>query len=436
MAAERFGPYRLDELIGRGGMGEVYRAFDTVKQRTVALKRLPVALAAGTEFQARFRRESALAARLTEPHIIPIHDYGEIDGQLFIDMRLVTGHDLASVLAEQGAMRPTRAMDIVGQVARALDAAHTDGLIHRDVKPSNVLITGEDGDEFAYLVDFGIARALAGTGESTSITATGATVGTLDYMAPEQLLAGPIDGRVNVYSLACVLFETLTGAKPFQGDGPPAMIHAHLHLDRPRPSTRRPGVPVALDGVIARGMAKDPEQRYPTAGALAAAARAALVVPMVERAQQPVTSPLVSTVVGPNPAAGRTTQSSTSPPMRVPVVPARSRAQPQAGRARLAALLLLVSVVAFGIQQAIVHARPPGSGPVQTAPQPTQTGPPQSGQTTPQSVHGPWTVEGYGYRYSVESVARTSHKWGAPSHVGRSPSPDSSRRPRRATLPM
>lgn len=152
-----------------------------MKQRTVALKRLPVALAADAEFQARFRRESALAARLSEPHIIPIHDYGEIDGRLFIDMRLVAGRDLATMLAEQGPMRPARAVDIVSQVARALDAAHADGLIHRDVKPSNVLITGEDDDEFAYLVDFGIARALAGTGGSTSITATGATVGTLDY---------------------------------------------------------------------------------------------------------------------------------------------------------------------------------------------------------------------------------------------------------------
>jgi serine/threonine-protein kinase len=345
LAAERFGPYRLDELIGRGGMGEVYRAFDTVKERTVALKRLPVALAADSEFQARFRKESALAARLSEPHIIPIHDYGEIDGRLFIDMRLVVGRDLAGLLAVQGPMRPALAVDIVGQVARALDAAHADGLVHRDVKPSNVLITGADGEEFAYLIDFGISQAFAGR-RATSITATGATVGTLDYMAPERFRQGPIDGRVDVYSLACLLFETLTGAKPFRGEGLPAMIHAHLNVDPPRLSTRRPGVPVALDGVIARGMAKDPQRRYPTAGALAAAARAALVAPVVQRAPQPVIWPPVG---GSNPAAGRTTPPARPPPMPprawAPAEQADVLASPRAPSRRRASSIILGLVV-------------------------------------------------------------------------------------------
>jgi serine/threonine-protein kinase len=358
VAAERFGPYRLDELIGCGGMGEVYRAFDTVKQRTVALKRLPVALAADAKFQARFRRESASAARLSEPHIIPIHDYGEIDGRLFIEMRLVVGRDLARVLAEQGPMRPARAVDIVGQVARALDAAHANGLIHRDVKPSNVLITGKDGDEFAYLMDFGIARTSVDTGGSTPITATGERVGTLDYMAPERFGEGPIDGRADVYSLACLLFQALTGAKPFRGEGLPAMVYAHLNLDPPRPSTQRPGVPVALDEVIARGMAKDPERRYPTAGALAAAARAALETPMAERAPPPVTPPLASTIVGSNPAASRTRPLAPPPLSQRAPAPAEEtdlRASPRAPSHRRISLIIIGLVVAIGALFAVTR---------------------------------------------------------------------------------
>ena len=168
---EEFGPYRLEHLIGRGGMGEVHRAWDRRRERTVALKRLPAPLAGDPEFQARFRRESALAAQLSEPHIIPIHDFGEINGRLFIDMRLVEGVDLASVVKAEGPMAPRRAVGILAQVAAALDAAHAAGLVHRDVKPSNVLVRGHDEDEFAYLIDFGIARAAAGQTSGPALTA-------------------------------------------------------------------------------------------------------------------------------------------------------------------------------------------------------------------------------------------------------------------------
>ncbi|MGH3697311.1 MAG: serine/threonine-protein kinase [Pseudonocardiaceae bacterium] len=181
MGEELFGPYRLESLIGRGGMGEVYRAYDTVRRRTVALKRLPLSFADDNRFQSRFRRESEVAARLRDPHVIPIHDFGEIAGQLFIDMRLVDGVDLAAVV-KRGPLDPARAIHIVAQVAAALDAAHAEGLVHRDVKPSNVLITGHGPDEFAYLIDFGIARNLMGT------STTGMTVGTIAYMAPERFL--------------------------------------------------------------------------------------------------------------------------------------------------------------------------------------------------------------------------------------------------------
>ena len=273
---EEFGPYRLEHLIGRGGMGEVHRAWDTRRGRTVALKRLPAPLAGDPEFQARFRRESALAAQLSEPHIIPIHDFGEINGRLFIDMRLVDGTDLASVVKSEGPMAPRRAIGILAQVAGALDAAHAAGLVHRDVKPSNVLVRGHDEDEFAYLIDFGIARAAAGQTSGPALTLTGATLGTLDYMAPERFENRPVDGRADVYSLACMLFELLTGAAPFRGRTPVGMIHAHVTLEPPRPSAHRPGLPPGLDDVVARGMAKRPEQRYPTAGALVAAARAAV----------------------------------------------------------------------------------------------------------------------------------------------------------------
>jgi serine/threonine protein kinase len=272
MAIEEFGPYRLETLIGRGGMGEVYRAFDTVTDRVVALKRLHPHLAADAEFQTRFRRESKMAARLRDPHVIPIHSFGEIDGRLYIDMRLVEGTDLATLLTEHGALSPARAVTIVAQVADALDAAHADGLVHRDVKPSNVLLATTRMDDYAYLVDFGVAHATA----ATKLTSTGIIIGTMDYMAPEQFLHGNGDHRVDIYSLACLLHESLTGHRPFPGDGLPAQMYAHINLPPPRPTDQRPGIPTGLDEVLARGMAKDPNQRYPSAGALADAAHTAL----------------------------------------------------------------------------------------------------------------------------------------------------------------
>jgi serine/threonine kinase PknH len=271
---ERFGPYRLESLLGRGGMGEVYRAFDTVRQRLVALKRLPAELAADESFRSRFRRESALAATLRDPHVIPIHDYGEIDGRLYIDMRLVEGVDLASGLDRHGPVPPARAVDVVAQVASALDAAHAAGLVHRDVKPSNVLLTGTAALEFAYLIDFGIARSVL----DSTLTGTGEAVGTIGYMAPERFAGGRGDRRVDVYALGCLLVAALTGSAPFTGDDLPALMYAHLNQPPPVPSTMRGGVPPALDAVVAAAMAKEPERRYPTARALAAAARAALAV--------------------------------------------------------------------------------------------------------------------------------------------------------------
>ena len=191
MQAEWFGPYRLEELIGRGGMGEVFRATDTARKRVVALKRLPASLAADPSYQRRFRSESEIAAQLRSAHVIPIHDYGEIDGQLYIDMRLVNGEDVADRLNRSGPMSAHAAVDVIRQTASALDAAHAMNLIHRDVKPSNILLSpedGRDGHDFVYLVDFGIARAADRVGE---LTGTGGVMGTPDYMAPERFEGRP-----------------------------------------------------------------------------------------------------------------------------------------------------------------------------------------------------------------------------------------------------
>jgi YVTN family beta-propeller protein len=272
MPMRQVGNYRLESLLGVGGMGEVYKAYDTHRDRYVALKLLPAALSGDQEFVKRFRRESNVAARLRDPHVIPIHDFGEIDGQLFIDMRLVDGADIFGLLETYGRITPQRAVYLISQVAEALDAAHADHLVHRDIKPSNILVTLSD---FVYVVDFGIARSIGG--QQTPLTNTGVTIGTLLYMAPERFTGHDVDGRADIYSLACVLHECLTGTPPFTGGDPPALMYAQVHVDPPAASSLVEGLPPALDAVIARGMAKDPNDRFPTAGALATAARQALL---------------------------------------------------------------------------------------------------------------------------------------------------------------
>jgi serine/threonine-protein kinase len=263
-----FGKYRLIQLLGRGGMGEVWRAYDTAIDRIVAIKILPAEISRDAVFQQRFRREAHAAAQLNSPHVIPIHTYGEVDGRLFLDMRLIEGRDLQSVL-DQGPLVPVRAVGIIEQVAKALNAAHRVGLLHRDVKPSNVLL---DDDDFAYLIDFGIACT---TGQQ-SLTAAGKVIGTFHYMAPERLTAGHVDARSDIYALACVLYECLTAEHPFPGDSPEQQIGNHLATPPPRPSNTNRGLPRGLDIVIAKGMAKNPRDRYSTAVELARAAQDAL----------------------------------------------------------------------------------------------------------------------------------------------------------------
>ncbi|TCK23013.1 serine/threonine-protein kinase [Pseudonocardia endophytica] len=269
--AGSFGPYRVGELLGRGGMGTVHRAFDTRRERTVALKRLNEVLADDPRYRERFRRECRLAARLSSPHVVPIHDFGEIDGVLFLDMRLVDGRGLDTLLGD-GPLPPERAVRTVEQVAHALDAAHAAGLVHRDVKPSNVLVGEPDG--FVHLADFGIARSVdPGTGPA--LTGSDAAPGTLAYLAPEVVAGATADRRADVYALACVLYETLTGRRPFDG-APAQLLHHHLHTPPPDPAAARPDLPSGLSGVVRDGMAKDPAARPSSAGELARRASEAL----------------------------------------------------------------------------------------------------------------------------------------------------------------
>jgi serine/threonine-protein kinase len=294
---ETFGPYRLLGPLGRGGMGEVHRAWDTEHERVVALKLLAPHLATDAGYRARFQREARLTARLRGPHVVPIHRYGEIDGRLFLDMRLVEGEDLASRLARWGPLPLTTALSVVAQVAEALDAAHADGLVHRDVKPSNVLLTGRPDDPFVYLVDFGIARS---SQDGVSLTQTGTAIGSYEYMAPERFVTGhDVDPRVDVYALACVLYECLTGTRAFPCTGLPAAYHAHLHTEPPPLWTRRSDVPPALDAVLRRGLARDPARRTATAGLLVADARRVLAAPAPTVARSAVPQP--RTAVPPSP---------------------------------------------------------------------------------------------------------------------------------------
>lgn len=270
-AGTQFGPYRLVRQLGVGGFGEVYEAEDTAMNRVVALKLLNSTFSQNPVFRERLFREARTAGRLREPHVLPIHSCGEIDGQVYIDMRLVRGVDLETLIERDGPLDPARAVSMVRQTAAALDAAHAERVIHRDVKPANILLSGGD---FASLVDFGLANAAG----DARLTKPGTAVGSFEYIAPERLSDAPvIDHRADVYSLACVLYELLTGESPYAHHRDlPTLMNAHLAEPIPRPSQQRTGIPVTFDDVVARGMAKNPDERYSSAGELAEAAQRAL----------------------------------------------------------------------------------------------------------------------------------------------------------------
>src|SRR5437870_337708 len=267
--------YRIVEPLGRGGTSVVYRAEHVRLGRQAALKLLaPVLGEAG--FRERFLRESQLAASIDHPSILPVYDAGEEDGFLYIAMACVEGSDLKTLLAEEGRLPFRRALRIVGQIGSALDAAHARGLVHRDVKPANILVGAEDR---AYLSDFGVVKELASNGT----TRTGTFVGTIEYCAPEQIEGRPVDGRADVYALACVLYECLTGTPPFHRPSELAVLNAHLHAPTPKLTKAAPELPEALDPVVAKALSKSPLDRYATSGEFLAAVRAAAAEPRIHR---------------------------------------------------------------------------------------------------------------------------------------------------------
>jgi Protein kinase domain len=275
-AGSRIGGYLLEEQIGQGGMAVVFRALDERLGRQVALKILSPALAADSAFRQRFIRESRAAAGVDDPHIIPVFEAGEADGALFIAMRYVRGGDVRSLVSRDGGLPGARVAGIVSPLASALDAAHAAGLVHRDVKPANMLLDARLGrPDHVYLSDFGLSKEALG---SVGLTVSGQFLGTVDYVAPEQIEGRVVDGRADQYALGCAAFEMLCGEPPFSRDQPMAVLYAHMSEPSPRVTSRRPGLPGALDSVFARVLAKSPDDRYGSCRMFSDALRASLAI--------------------------------------------------------------------------------------------------------------------------------------------------------------
>ncbi|HYI17891.1 MAG TPA: serine/threonine-protein kinase [Solirubrobacteraceae bacterium] len=316
-----FAGYRIDSRVGRGGMGVVYRATDLSLDRAVALKVLTEDLAQDPGFRRRFAEESKLAASLDHPNVIPIHAAGEHDGVLYIAMRLVAGDDLRTVLRANGRLAPERTVRLIVQVASALDAAHARGLVHRDVKPANLLLTADD---HVYLTDFGLSKRVSG---DTEATRTGMVLGSLDYIAPEQIRGDRVGAYTDVYSLGCLIVHLLTGRVPFPVDTEEGKLWAHFSEPPPRPSARTEGLDPAFDAIVARAMSKRPQDRFPTAGEVGTAMQAALAA-AAERHRAPpgrappAAQPAVPLSIAPVPAATGPPGPPSAPPRRELVVAA------------------------------------------------------------------------------------------------------------------
>jgi hypothetical protein len=311
-----FAGHRIDAVAGRGGMGVVYRATHLALNRPVALKLIAPDLAEDEGFRTRFKQESMTAASIDHPNVIPIYHAGEEDGKLYITMRFVEGTDLRAMIAQQGKLDAGQAAEIVAQTAAALDAAHARGLVHRDVKPANVLIANADGQAHAYLTDFGLTKSV--TSES-GMTKTGMFVGTLDYIAPEQLQGGKLDARADVYALGCVLYQSLTGNVPYPRDTEPAKIWAHMSEPPPSVTQMRSDLSPQFEQIVKRAMAKAPNDRYLSAGDLGRAALAAADSRnIVGRAERSVATgdaaPVDATHVGPPPAPATRANIPAGPP--------------------------------------------------------------------------------------------------------------------------
>jgi DNA-binding NarL/FixJ family response regulator len=267
-----FAGHRIDAVVARGGQGLVFRATDRTLDRTVALKVIAPEAANDPTYRARFQRECRLAAAIDHPHVVDVFHAGEEDGLLYVTMRYVAGTDLRRLLRDEGRLEPARAIALLVQLGSALDEAHRLGLVHRDVKPGNVLTSVVSGREHAFLTDFGITKRAA----EQPLTRTGLALGTVDYIAPEQAHGGDVDARADIYSLGCVVFETLTGELVFDRDNDLEKIWAHVHDPPPLLRSVTPDLPPGLEDVLERALAKEPRERYPSAGEFARAATAAL----------------------------------------------------------------------------------------------------------------------------------------------------------------
>jgi len=316
------GGYRIVEAIGRGGTSVVYRAEHVRLGRTAALKLLTATLGE-SDFRDRFLRESKLAASLDHPSIVPVFDAGEEDGLLYIAMACVDGSDLKTMLVKEGRLPPRRALRIIGQIASALDAAHARGLVHRDVKPANILVGAGDR---AFLSDFGVVKELATAGT----TRTGSFIGTIAYCAPEQIEGGEVDARADQYALACVLYECLVGTSPFHRSSDVAVLNAHLHAPTPKLTKAAPDLPVALEPVLAKALSKSPLDRYSSCGEFVAAARSAAAERRVDRRRLAVSVGLLSAVAlaGAGLALGIASVLHSSPAPRVTTVVQRLKPPP------------------------------------------------------------------------------------------------------------
>jgi hypothetical protein len=312
-AGDEFAGYRIEGRIGRGGMGLLYLAVEPGLERRVALKLIAPEAAAEEVFARRFAEESRIAASIEHPNVVPIYAAGKQDGVPWIAMRFVAGSDLAQRITREGRLAPADAVRLIAQVGNGLDAIHAAGLVHRDVKPANVLLSGEAGEEHAYITDFGVARNVA---TQSGLTQTGRFVGTLDYVAPEQIAGGSVDARVDVYALGCLLYKALTGEVPFPREAEAARLYAHLNDPPPLPSTLAPAVPMALDDIVARALEKEPGDRYPSAGDLGRAAQAALSGSAVAIPERTVATGAAATVESATPPLPVTRE--TAPPPREP----------------------------------------------------------------------------------------------------------------------
>jgi hypothetical protein len=401
---DEFAGYRIERRLGRGGMGILYLAVEPGLERHVALKLIAPEAAAEEVFAKRFAEESRIAASIEHPNVVPIYAAGEEDGVPYIAMRFVSGSDLGRRIAREGRLEPVEAAGLIAQIGNGLDAIHAAGLVHRDVKPANVLLSGGDGEAHAYITDFGVARNVA---TESGLTQTGRFVGTLDYVAPEQITGGEVDARADVYALGCLLFKLLTGEVPFPRDTEAARLYAHLNDPPPAPSLYVPSVPMALDDVVIRAMSKPPEDRFPSAGDLGRAAVAAVGGTAVAIPERTVATGAAATRESQtvSPPAGPATEETgagavrTAPTGRLePESPRRRR---QAGRRRLAIAGGLLALAAIAVVAVVLATSGGGDGGGEAA---------QGSSTTSQQGN-----EGGKQRVTTDKKAKSAPKTLTPS---------------------